>query len=384
MLLARRVQTNIGRRFLNLHEYISHDILRKYGVATVRGFPATSVDEAKDAAAKLGGSDFVVKAQILAGGRGKGTFLGGKGNLMGGVHMATSIDEVADLADGMLGKRLCTKQTGPEGKPVDTVYVVERQFLRREAYFAILLDRAAAGPVMVASSKGGMDIEQVAHDTPNLIFKENIDVNNGPTEEQLERLSTGMGFTGKAATGAVEVMRGLYTAFVESDATLIEINPLGEVLDGTVQCLDAKLNFDDNAEYRQTEIFSAEDKAQEEPREVEAGKHGLNYIQLDGSIGCLVNGAGLAMATMDIIKLKGGNPANFLDLGGGANETQVTKAFELLDSDPQVKAILVNIFGGIMRCDVIALGIIGAVTQLGLKKPLVIRLEGIIPCTYQC
>eukprot|EP00474_Spongospora_subterranea_P001443 CRZ01901.1 hypothetical protein [Spongospora subterranea] len=277
----------------------------------------------------------------------------------------------------MLGQRLVTKQTGPAGRPVDVVYVVERLYLRRECYFAILLDRAANGPVLIASPKGGMDIEKVAAETPELIFSEPVgDLEAGPSDEQLTRLSKGMGFPDEAEEDAKKLMLSLYHLFRKTDSTLIEINPLCETHDGLVRCADAKLNFDDNAEFRQKEIFKLRDRSQEDPREVTASKYNLNYIGLNGNIGCLVNGAGLAMATMDIIKLHGGSPANFLDLGGGASETEVTKAFEILNDDDNVQAIMVVIFGGIMRCDIIALGIINAVTQIGLKKPLVVRLEG--------
>lgn len=361
------------RRLLNIHEFRSHELLASFGVPVPRGQAASSPADAESAARSLDASDLVVKAQVLAGGRGKGRFSNG---FQGGVHVATSPEDVRQLAEKMLGQRLVTKQTGPEGKPVNSVFVCERLFLRREAYFAILMDRASNGPVMVASPRGGVDIEQVAEDSPELIFKEPIDIHAGPKTEQLKRLSLAMGFSGAAQDEAVLAMERLYKLFVELDATLVEINPMGETPQSQVRCVDAKLNFDDNADYRQARVFEMRDKAQEDPREVSAAEFGLNYIGLDGSIGCIVNGAGLAMATLDIIKLKGGSPANFLDLGGGANENQVIKAFEILNKDPQVRAILVNIFGGIMRCDIIALGIIRAVTETGIKKPLVVRLEG--------
>jgi succinyl-CoA synthetase beta subunit len=250
-------------------------------------------------------------------------------------------------------------------------------YLRRETYFAILLDREHAGPVLVASPMGGMDIEQVAHNSPNQIFKEAVDIHEGIQPAQVERLTTSMGFKGKQAVAqATALIKNLYKLFIETDATLVEINPLCETHDARVLCVDAKFNFDDNAAFRHADLFALRDPSQEDPREVAADKAGLNYIQLDGNIGCLVNGAGLAMATMDCIKLHGGSPANFLDIGGGASAQQVTQAFKLLNADPQVKAILVNIFGGIMRCDVIALGLISAVTELGIKKPLVVRLAG--------
>eukprot|EP00475_Leptophrys_vorax_P032498 TRINITY_DN5019_c0_g1_i1.p1 TRINITY_DN5019_c0_g1~~TRINITY_DN5019_c0_g1_i1.p1 ORF type:complete len:444 (+),score=122.14 TRINITY_DN5019_c0_g1_i1:330-1661(+) len=360
-------------RRLNIHEYLSQNLLEEFQIPNARGSVASTPEEAEHIAHALGGNDFVVKAQVLAGGRGKGSFTNG---FQGGVHTATSPEEVKDFASKMLGERLVTKQTGAEGKQVSKVYVVERMYLRRETYFAIAMDRAYQGPVLIASSQGGMDIEQVARDTPHKILKEPIDIMKGIQPGQLERLAAGMGFSKKAQPEAIETMRKLHKLFLDLDCTLVEINPMGETPEGRIKCIDAKLNFDANAEFRQKKVFSYRDKTQEDPREVAASEFDLNYIGLDGSIGCLVNGAGLAMATMDIIKLKGGNPANFLDLGGGANEGQVTKAFEILDKDPQVRAILVNIFGGIMRCDIIALGIIRAVQQLGLKKPLVVRLEG--------
>jgi len=270
-----------------------------------------------------------------------------------------------------------TKQSGPEGKPVNKVMIAERLYLRRELYFAILMDRETLGPCLIASSQGGMDIEEVARTNPNAIFKEPIDIFEGVKDEQVERLSNAIGFSNaKQRDQAKAIMKNLYNLFIKTNATLVEINPLGETHDGKVLCVDGKLNFDDNADFRQHELFALRDESQMDPREVAASHAGLNYIGLDGSIGCLVNGAGLAMATLDVIKLHNGNPANFLDLGGGANASQVLEAFKLLNSDPNVKAILVNIFGGIMRCDVIALGIIKAVTELGMKKPLVVRLQG--------
>lgn len=276
----------------------------------------------------------------------------------------------------MLGQTLVTKQTGEKGIQVDKVFLMERLYMRREMYFSILMDRESQGPVMVASPAGGTSIEDVAAATPELIFKENIDIMTGPTEEQLTGLATKMGVADSSVPQAADLLHNLYKMFIDVDATLVEINPLAETPDGKVYACDAKINFDDNAEFRQPEIFAMRDKSQEDPREVEASAFDLNYIGLDGNIGCLVNGAGLAMATMDIIKLFGGEPANFLDVGGGATEEQVKKAFEILNSDTQVKSILVNIFGGIMRCDIIAAGIIAAAKELGMKKPIVIRLQG--------
>lgn len=350
------------------------ELLSKYGVSIPRCKVASTPQEAEEIAESLGDADLVVKAQVLAGGRGKGVFDTG---FKGGVHPANSALEARSLAAKMLGHRLITKQSGAEGKPVSKVLVSERLYLRRETYFAIVMDRESQGPVLVASPHGGMDIEQVAATNPNSIFKEPVDIMKGVEDAQLERLAHAMGFTKpNTIEQAKNNMRRLYDIFINHDATLVEINPMVETHDGRVLCADAKLNFDDNAEYRQLDIFKLRDVTQVDPREVAAERVGLNYIGLDGDIGCLVNGAGLAMATLDIIKLHGGNPANFLDLGGGASATQVTEAFKLLNSDPSVRAILVNIFGGIMRCDVIALGLIKACTELGMRKPLIVRLQG--------
>lgn len=291
--------------------------------------------------------------------------------------MCNSPLEASALAAKMIGNKLVTKQTGAEGKPCGAVLITERLYLRRETYFAIMMDRGYGGPVIVASPKGGMDIEAVAAETPDLIYKLPIDINKGPDKQDLRDLAAKLTFdTDGSREECANLMANLYNLFIKCDCTLVEINPLGETHDGRVLALDAKLNFDDNAEYRQKEIFSMRDESQEDPREVIANHLGLNYVGLDGQIGCLVNGAGLAMATMDAIKLNGGNPANFLDMGGGANAEQVTAACKLLDSDKQVKAILINIFGGIMRCDIIALGLISAVQTLNLKKPLIVRLAG--------
>lgn len=361
-------------RNLNIHEYQAVALMEQYRVPTIKGIPASTPQEAEDAANQIGGPDFVVKAQCLTGGRGKGHFDSG---YQGGVHTANSALEVNSLAAKMLGNRLITKQTGAEGKPCNQVMVVERLYLRRETYFAILMDRETAGPVMVASSEGGMNIEDVAAETPELIHKLAINIKTGPEEAELEILAKKMGFDKpETVSQATTAMKGLYEAFISCDSTLIEINPLAETHDGRVLCIDAKFNFDDNAYFRQKEIFQLRDPSQEDPREVQAEKFDLNYIGLDGSIGCLVNGAGLAMATMDAIMLSGGSPANFLDVGGGANKNQITEAVKILNNDERVKAILVNIFGGIMRCDVIALGLISAATELGIKKPLVVRLAG--------
>lgn len=371
------IQGGQQKRAYNVHECDAQALMAQYGVKVARGQPATSAKEAMDVAQQMsneGVKDYVVKAQVLAGGRGKGEFLSG---FKGGVHLCSEVGEVEKMASNMLGQRLVTKQTGPTGKPCNKVLVTERLFLRKEAYFAILMDRASGGPVMVGSSQGGMDIEAVAEESPDAIHNLPFKLEDGPDEAGMKDLAAKMGFPGEDENAqCVSIMKSLYELFDTKDATLIEVNPLGEAHDGTLYCLDAKLNFDDNAAFRNKEVFELRDETQEDPREVEAEKQNLNYIGLDGNIGCLVNGAGLAMATMDVIKLNGGDPANFLDLGGGANVEQVTAAFKLLNDDPNVEAILVNIFGGIMRCDIIALGIIKAATELGLQKPIVIRLAG--------
>lgn len=347
------------------------DLYDKYGIGRPNAVVCSNLDEVRGAAEKFG--DAVIKAQVLAGGRGKGHFDNG---FVGGVHLTGTVQEALDVAGKMLGHHLITKQTGDRGKPCNKVLVTERVYLRKEAYFAILLDRESGGPVMIASPKGGMDIETVAKESPDAIFRENIDPDIGLKPEQTARLASKLGFQKSHFQQADETLQKLYELFKSCDATQVEVNPLGETVDGRVLCVDAKLNFDDNAVFRQKEIFELRDPTQEDSREVEAEKYGLNYIGLDGNIGCMVNGAGLAMATMDCIKLYGGSPANFLDLGGGASKDVVAAAFALLNRDPQVEAILVNVFGGIARCDVIALGLIAAATKLGLKKPVVIRLAG--------
>eukprot|EP00753_Platysulcus_tardus_P006877 PLAT14664.1.p1 GENE.PLAT14664.1~~PLAT14664.1.p1 ORF type:complete len:460 (+),score=237.77 PLAT14664.1:167-1381(+) len=351
--------------------------MRQHGVCV----PDSRMVESAEAAEEVvlsdacGGpsADVVVKAQVLAGGRGLGHFTSG---LKGGVHLVMEPARAKELAGAMLGETLVTKQTGPEGKPVEKVLIAERVYMRREMYFSILLDRASGGVCMVGSPAGGTSIEDVAEETPELIFKLPVKITDGVDRAGLELLAGNMGFTGATAESAVTVMEQLYDMFIKTDATLVEVNPLAELPDGRVMVCDAKLNFDDNAEFRQKELHAFRDRSQEDVREVEAAEYDLNYIGLDGSIGCLVNGAGLAMATMDMISLHGGSPANFLDVGGGATEKQVAKAFDILGNDDQVKSILVNIFGGIMRCDVIAAGIIAAAKSTGLKKPIVCRLQG--------
>ncbi|CAO3643289.1 unnamed protein product [Cunninghamella echinulata] len=361
------------KRFLNIHEYLSIDMMRKYGINAPKGQVAKTPEEAYEVAKKLGTDDLVIKAQVLAGGRGKGHFDNG---YKGGVKLFSTPEEAKALASKMLGHRLITKQTGAEGKPCDAVFICERKYARNEYYFAILMDRQAAGPVIVASSEGGMDIETVAKENPDAIVKLPIDINKGLSHEDAKALAKKIGISDVAQDDAADTFMNLYKLFTERDATQVEINPLSETSDHQILCMDAKLNFDDNADFRQKDVFELRDFSQEDSREIAAAKYHLNYIGLDGSIGCLVNGAGLAMATMDIIQLHGGKPANFLDVGGGATPEAVKAAFEIITSDPHVTSAFVNIFGGIMRCDVIAEGIIAAAKDLDIKIPLVVRLKG--------
>jgi succinyl-CoA synthetase beta subunit len=358
---------------MNIHEYQAKDLLQKFDVATTRGRVASSLDEAEQIARELGDVDIVVKAQIHAGGRGKGTF---KNGFKGGVHVRRTPDEVRDVALKMLGQILVTHQTGPAGRKVNKLLVAESADIAREIYFAVLLDRATAAPVIVASTEGGVEIEAVAAKSPEKIIREPIDPLAGLQPFQTRKLAKQLGFESSQLKSASKLFEGLYRTFIAYDCSMVEVNPLVVTTKGDVLALDAKFNFDDNALYRHPEIAALRDVAEEDPREVEASKHGLNYIGLDGNIACLVNGAGLAMATMDIIKFYGGEPANFLDVGGGATEEQVTEAFKILIADKKVKAILVNIFGGIMKCDIIAQGIINAAKTLKLSVPLVVRLEG--------
>ncbi|KAF8975243.1 Succinate--CoA ligase [ADP-forming] subunit beta, mitochondrial [Entomortierella lignicola] len=361
------------KRFLSIHEYMSMDLLQKQGIKTPRGGVAKSGAEAFKIAESLGTEDMVIKAQVLAGGRGKGTFDSG---LKGGVRTIFSPTEAKMFADQMLGHKLVTKQTGAAGKICNAVYICERKYVRREYYFAVLMDRKSQGPVMVASSQGGVDIESVAAENPEAILQLPIDINKGVDRAAVRDLAVRMGFTPKCIDQATDTMINLYDLFIQKDATMVEINPMAESSDHEVICMDAKLNFDDNADFRQKEVHSLRDTTQEDPREVSAAKYNLNYIGLDGSIGCLVNGAGLAMSTMDIIKLHGGEPANFLDVGGGATAEQVTEAFKIISSDPRVTTIFTNIFGGIMSCRVIAQGVIAAASTLQLQIPVVVRLQG--------
>ena len=358
---------------MNIHEYQAKELLQKFDVATTRGRVATTLDEAEQIARDLGDIDIVVKAQVHAGGRGKGSF---KNGFKGGVHVRKTPDEVRDVAAKMLGQILVTHQTGASGRLVNKVLVAESADIAREIYFAVLLDRATAAPLVVASTEGGVEIEAVAAKSPEKIIREPIDPLAGLQPYQARKLAKQLGFESSQLKNASRLFEGLYRTFIAYDCSMVEVNPLVLTSKGEVLALDAKFNFDDNALYRHPEIGAMRDIAEEDPREVEASKHGLNYIGLDGNIACLVNGAGLAMATMDIIKFYGGEPANFLDVGGGATEEQVTEAFKILIADKKVKAILVNIFGGIMRCDVIAEGIINAAKTVKLSVPLVVRLEG--------
>jgi len=361
------------KRFLNLHEHYSLGLLKQEGVPVPKGAVARSPAEVKSVCEQFGLEDAVLKAQVLAGGRGKGEFSSG---LKGGVRICYSVDEAVEIADGMLGHTLFTKQTGAQGRPCNDVMVCERVYCRKEFYFAIVMDRVTNGPCLIVSTQGGMDIEGVAAETPDAIIKIPIDINTGISQADLIAVADVYELNGDQRDQLLSTVEHLYNLFIKYDATLIEINPLAELTDGRVLCLDCKINFDDNAEYRHKELFEKRDLTQEDQRDVDATNAGLNYIGLDGSIGCLVNGAGLAMATMDIIKLHGGDPANFLDVGGGATSEQVEEAFKIISTDPKVKAILVNIFGGIMRCDVIAKGILDAAINLNLDIPLIVRLQG--------
>jgi len=354
---------------MKIHEYQAKGILRKYGVAVPRGEIATTREEAEIAAKSLlgsGASGVVVKAQIHAGGRGKG----------GGVKIAKSVPEAGDLAEKMLGMKLVTHQTGPEGRIVRRLLIEETLPIEKELYLGIVIDRAEAKPVFMASSAGGMEIEQVAAENPDAILKEHIDPGMGLEAFQARKIAFRLGLKPQQINEAVRFMTGLYKAFLDTDCSLMEINPFISCTDGRLFALDAKINFDDNSMFRHPDIRELRDITEEDPLEVEASKYNLNYIKLDGNVGCMVNGAGLAMATMDIIKYAGGMPANFLDVGGGANAEQVTHAFEILLSDKNVKAVLINIFGGILRVDTLATGVVEAATKTHIQLPIVLRLEG--------
>ncbi len=361
---------------MNIHEYQAKDVLAKFGVPVPVGFAALTVEEAVAAAAKLPGPLYVVKAQIHAGGRGKGKFKELPADAKGGVRLARSADDVRAAATDMLGNTLVTVQTGPHGKQVNRLYVTDGVDIAKEFYLALLVDRATGRIALVVSTEGGMDIETVAHDTPEKIETLTIDPATGVMPHHGRAVAATLGLTGDLAKQAENVVAKLYDAFVGTDASQIEINPLAVTADNKLMVLDAKVGFDSNALYRHPDLVALRDLTEEDPAEVEASKYDLAFIKLDGDIGCLVNGAGLAMATMDIIKLNGAEPANFLDVGGGADKEKVTNAFKLILKDPAVKGILVNIFGGIMRCDIIAEGIIAAAKEVNLSVPLVVRLEG--------
>ncbi|XP_076650942.1 succinate--CoA ligase [ADP-forming] subunit beta, mitochondrial-like [Halictus rubicundus] len=359
-------------RNLNVHEHISYSLLNEAGVPTPKFGVAKTPDEAAKLAADLKSKDIVLKAQVLAGGRGKGHF---KDTNVSGVKMCETPEEAKKLANQMLGKLLITKQTGEAGRICNAVMVTQRMFPRKEYYLAVMMERAFGGPVIIASSQGGVNIEEVAATNPSAIMYEPIDIQKGITKEQADRIAVKLGLQ-NVKDYISKIIVNLYQMFIKKDALLLEVNPLAEDINGNYFALDCKCRFDDNAEFRQKELFALRDWTQEDTKEVEAAKFDLNYIALDGNIGCMVNGAGLAMATMDIIKLHGGEPANFLDVGGGASTSAVKEAFKIITSDARVHALLVNIFGGIMRCDVIAEGIIAATKELSLKIPVVVRLQG--------
>jgi succinyl-CoA synthetase beta subunit len=361
---------------MNIHEYQAKAVLREYGVPVSRGVPVLKAEDAEAAARELGGPLWVVKSQIHAGGRGKGKFKEPSAGEKGGVRLAKSVEEVAEYARQMLGATLVTIQTGPAGKQVNRLYIEDGSDIEKEFYLSALVDRATSRVSFVISTEGGMDIEQVAHDTPEKIITFSIDPATGVMPHHGRTVAKTLGLGGDLAKQASKLLVQLYSAFVEKDMAMLEINPLIITKQGQLKCLDAKVTFDSNALYRHPEIVALRDVSEEDEKEIEASKHDLAYIALDGTIGCMVNGAGLAMATLDIIKLYGAEPANFLDVGGGASEEKVTAAFKIITADPNVKGILVNIFGGIMKCDVIARGVIGAVKAVGLQVPLVVRLEG--------
>jgi succinyl-CoA synthetase beta subunit len=361
---------------MNIHEYQAKDLYRQYGVPTSKGFPAFTVDEAVEAAKKLPGPIWVVKSQIHAGGRGKGKFKEAAAGTAGGVRLAKSLDEVKSFAGQMLNNTLVTVQTGEAGRVVKRLYVEDGSAIARELYLSALVDRATSRIAFIVSTEGGMDIEKVAHDTPEKIHTFSIDPASGYFPYHGRKVAFALGLTGQQVNQCVAMVGNLYRMFVEKDMSLLEINPLVVTKDGNLVCLDGKMDFDNNALFRHKEIMELRDLEEEDPAEVEASRYDLNYVKLDGQIGCMVNGAGLAMATMDIIKLYGMEPANFLDVGGGATKEKVSAAFKIILSDQNVKGILVNIFGGIMRCDIIAEGVVAAAREMAIKVPLVVRLEG--------
>jgi succinyl-CoA synthetase beta subunit len=361
---------------MNIHEYQAKAVLKEFGVPVSRGVPVLKVEEAEAAARELGGPLWVVKSQIHAGGRGKGKFKEAAAGEKGGVRLAKSVEEVKQFVQEMLGNTLVTIQTGPAGKQVNRLYIEDGSDIEKEFYLSALVDRVTSRVAFVVSTEGGMDIEEVAHSTPEKIITFSVDPATGVMPHHGRTVAQALGLTGDLAKQAGVLVAQLYKAFVAKDMAMLEINPLIVSRQGQLKCLDAKVSFDSNALYRQPEMLALRDETEEDAKEIEASKYDLSYITLDGQIGCMVNGAGLAMATMDIIKLYGLEPANFLDVGGGATKEKVTAAFKIITADPNVKGILVNIFGGIMRCDVIAEGVIAAVKDVGLQVPLVVRLEG--------
>ncbi len=361
---------------MNIHEYQAKKLLGEYGAPISDGRPVLKAEDAKTAAGELDGPVWVVKAQIHAGGRGKGHFLEPEAGAAGGVRICTSVSEAAEEAQKMLGRTLVTHQSGPAGKVVNRVFIEDGADIDRELYLALLVDRVSSRVSFVCSTEGGMDIETVAAETPEKILSFSVDPASGISGFHGRRVAFALGLQGKQVKQCVQLINTLFKMFIEKDCEMLEINPLITTKAGDLVCLDAKMGFDSNALYRQPEIMALRDESEEDAKELAASKFDLNYISLDGEIGCMVNGAGLAMATMDIIKLYGSAPANFLDVGGGATTEKVTEAFKIITSDPNVKGILVNIFGGIMRCDVIAEGVVAAVKEVGLKVPLVVRLEG--------
>ncbi|WP_411839136.1 ADP-forming succinate--CoA ligase subunit beta [Paracoccus sp. ME4] len=361
---------------MNIHEYQAKALLRQYGAPVSDGRIVMKADEAKTAAGEMDGPLWVVKAQIHAGGRGKGSFKEAEAGEKGGVRLAKSVEEAEELTRQMLGRTLVTHQTGPAGKQVNRIYIEDGSDIARELYLALLVDRQTSRVSFVASTEGGMDIEEVAEHTPEKIVSFSVDPASGLSDFHGRRVAFALGLEGAQVKQCVALVKNLYRMFIEKDMEMLEINPLIVTPEGQIKCLDAKMGFDNNALYRQPDIMALRDETEEDSKELAASKFDLNYIALDGEIGCMVNGAGLAMATMDIIKLFGAEPANFLDVGGGATKEKVTEAFKIITSDPNVKGILVNIFGGIMRCDIIAEGIIAAVKEVGLQVPLVVRLEG--------
>ncbi|SOV19067.1 ATP-specific succinyl-CoA synthetase beta subunit, putative [Plasmodium gaboni] len=369
---------NISRRYLSIHEYLSVDLLRSHNVPCPEGYAAKTPEEAEEKALLLqnvcGDNDLVIKAQVLSGGRGVGYFK--ENNFEGGVHVCRNSMEVKEIATKMLNNTLITKQSGPEGKKCNTVFICERFYIRKERYIAFLLDRNSDGIMLLGSSIGGSSIEDIIKKNPDAIYKLNIDINNGLTTGQAREFSEKIGFKNDQLNIVTDMIVNLYKVFKKYDCTLLEINPLSELNDGRVLCCDAKLNFDDNAEYRQKEIFEKRDLTQENEQELLAKKFNLNYVSLNGNIACMVNGAGLAMATLDLIILHNGNPSNFLDVGGGATEEEITEALKIINNNENAKICFINILGGIMRCDIIANGIINAFKQIKFNKPIIIRLEG--------